>query len=331
MNTEALFLFLILLLGLVLCSFLGGDYYKEGFAGKIIGTIDIDDDILDANIVSGASTGTSTNYDNYNHYTGGATRLLSGSTYYGPNGSTAIVSSETDGSQILKILLPGTNVPIVLKQISKLETAHKIKEGLTNMTENIGEFKNEQLNTTATVSNKSQGEQLIEVKTPTGSYTYSSVIEQKTPEITSTQYYGATGSQILKSPDSYSGIPKSQIPAGKEDLYVLKTSVVPTVCPTCPTCPQQQTTIPRQEPCPPCPACARCPEQPFECKKVATVADNAGTVGTVGTSYNAGTVGTSYAGMAGYTNNNFISSLAGNNEPKSLPVPVLSDFSTFGM
>jgi len=32
MNTEALFLFLILLLGLVLCSFLGGTYNKEGMS-----------------------------------------------------------------------------------------------------------------------------------------------------------------------------------------------------------------------------------------------------------------------------------------------------------
>ena len=39
MNTEALFLFLILLLGLVLCSFLGGNCGNEGFTGNIEGTI----------------------------------------------------------------------------------------------------------------------------------------------------------------------------------------------------------------------------------------------------------------------------------------------------
>ena len=34
MNTEALFLFLILLLGLVLCSFLGGTCNKEGMTNQ---------------------------------------------------------------------------------------------------------------------------------------------------------------------------------------------------------------------------------------------------------------------------------------------------------
>jgi hypothetical protein len=44
--------------------------------------------------------------------------------------------------------------------------------------------------------------------------------------------------------------------------------------------------------CPPCPACARCPEANFDCKKVPN-----------------------YSSM----------------DSDSLPVPVLSDFSTFGM
>ena len=60
------------------------------------------------------------------------------------------------------------------------------------------------------------------------------------------------------------GIPKSQIPPGQEDLYILKSQVVPPVCPACPT----SSACPRQEKCPPCPACARCPEPSFECKKV---------------------------------------------------------------
>ena len=60
------------------------------------------------------------------------------------------------------------------------------------------------------------------------------------------------------------GVPKSQIPSGQEDLYILKSEIVPPVCPACPT----SAACPRQEPCPPCPACARCPEPSFECKKV---------------------------------------------------------------
>jgi hypothetical protein len=60
------------------------------------------------------------------------------------------------------------------------------------------------------------------------------------------------------------GIPASQIPPGQEDLYILKSEIVPPVCPACPT----SSACPRQEKCPPCPACARCPEPSFECKKV---------------------------------------------------------------
>lgn len=61
------------------------------------------------------------------------------------------------------------------------------------------------------------------------------------------------------------GIPGSQIPKGSEDLYMLKSEIVPPVCPACPavtTCPSTK------EKCPPCPPCARCPEPAFECKKV---------------------------------------------------------------
>ena len=51
---------------------------------------------------------------------------------------------------------------------------------------------------------------------------------------------------------------------GDEDLYILKSEVVPPVCPACP----QSSACPREEPCPACPPCARCPEPAFECKKV---------------------------------------------------------------
>jgi len=60
------------------------------------------------------------------------------------------------------------------------------------------------------------------------------------------------------------GVRRVDIPEGNEDLYVLKSSIVPPVCPKCP----QQTACPRQKPCPPCPPCARCPEPAFTCKKV---------------------------------------------------------------
>lgn len=66
------------------------------------------------------------------------------------------------------------------------------------------------------------------------------------------------------------GIPGSQIPKGSEDLYILKSQVVPPVCPACPSV----SSCPRKEPCPPCPACARCPEPAFDCKKVPNYSSN---------------------------------------------------------
>lgn len=86
------------------------------------------------------------------------------------------------------------------------------------------------------------------------------------------------------------GIPKSEIPNGDEHLYILKSEVVPPVCPKCP----DVTVCPKSTPekCPPCPPCARCPEPAFECKKVPN--------------YN-------------------------RKDDTYLPMPILSDFSQFGM
>ena len=61
---------------------------------------------------------------------------------------------------------------------------------------------------------------------------------------------------------------RNDIPPGDEDLYVLKTSIVPPVCPACPKYCE------REEPCPACPPCARCPEPAFECKKVPNYTSN---------------------------------------------------------
>jgi len=84
------------------------------------------------------------------------------------------------------------------------------------------------------------------------------------------------------------GIPGNRIPPGQEDLYILKSQVVPPVCPACPTVINKCT---GKEKCPPCPPCGRCPEPSFECVKRPT-----------------------------YRSDN-----------PYLPVPVLSDFSSFGM
>ena len=50
---------------------------------------------------------------------------------------------------------------------------------------------------------------------------------------------------------------------GEEDQWILKSKIVPPVCPKCP-----EPTCDTKKDCPPCPSCERCPEPAFECKKV---------------------------------------------------------------
>ena len=83
-------------------------------------------------------------------------------------------------------------------------------------------------------------------------------------------YIGPKGNQY----GTYSGVSSTQIPSGDEDLYILKSEVVPPVCPACPT----NSSCPRQEPPPPCPPCARCPEPSFDCKKVPNYKSNSDTL-----------------------------------------------------
>lgn len=111
-------------------------------------------------------------------------------------------------------------------------------------------------------------------------------------------YYGSTGTSLPISsyptipPSTYdysnympSGIPKTAIPYGKEDMYILKSEVVPPVCPVCPppvvlaksydsygSTGSSYSNYNYENgvhgPPPPCPACDRCPEPIVDCKKV---------------------------------------------------------------
>ena len=76
---------------------------------------------------------------------------------------------------------------------------------------------------------------------------------------------GPKGEKVMAThQNTVLGVPKHKIPEGQEDLYILKSEVVPPVCPACPS----GSVCPREKPCPPCPPCARCPEPAFECQKV---------------------------------------------------------------
>jgi len=376
MNSEALFLFLILLLGLVLCSFLGGNCNKESFTGNFNGNFTVEPDNQMNNSVttntdntnsngSNGSNGSSgsNNYDNYNHYSGTSSQLQNGATFYGQNGGSVEVNMQSNGTPTLTVTLSKGQQPVVFTS-SQSNNSNSMTNPITSIfgnnsstTENYTNFNSSSSQSanlqfygpngeTALVINY-QGQRAIQVNTNNGSYIYtinnpsSSNQSSSNPfnsnysnyNNTPSTYYGSTGvtganvdnsnlsytnssspsssSPSSSSPSSSSpsqsrssspsrssqynysnslpsGIPKRMIPPGQEDLYILKSEIVPPVCPACPT----SAACPRKEPCPPCPACARCPEPAFECKKVPN--------------YNS-------------INNEY------------LPVPVVNDFSSFGM
>ena len=305
---KLLLLFIILLLGLILCSFLGGNCYTEGFTTEVStitgvkgnkGTVPAtssDDISVDSSPPTEPPTASpKTSYDNYNHYD----QTSYPTKYYGPNGTTATVIN-TNGTFTLAVTETNgtTTIYNVDKSTSSTDTSSISKT--TFYGQNGG---------TAKVTTDNNGNYLIKVTQPDGTViVYTVTNTQSTivppPQQPTTQsstyssgqnysYYNSANSNSAYDSTLPPGIPKSMIPPGQEDLYILKSQVVPPVCPACPTCDTNLSDPPSAEKCPPCPACARCPEPAFECKKVPN--------------YNS--VGSS----------------------KFLPMPVVSDFSSFGI
>ena len=395
MKVEALFLFLILLLGLVLCSFLGGNCNKEGFtqnsqsdsnnnkSNKTINSLSSNNNSSfnsnssnkfannsSNNFGNSSNTSSSNNVDNYNHYSGSSSQLTNGSTFTEPNGGTVVVNTSSDGTQSLQVTPSGGGTPMTFT----------IKENMTTYSGNNGSAvkfygPNGQ---NAVVIKTNDGQQAIKITDSNNNsvtYTSSGTTAVHSSE-TNTTYFGSTGSNLPSSrynsayegsagavtgpqgntaayatgpqgntvygtnannnnsyyggsagavtgpqgntaayatgpqgntiagtnadnssygTDYYStlppGIPKSQIIPGQEDLYILKSQIVPPVCPAC-IIPSSSSSYKDESKCPACPAPQRCPEPAFDCKKVP----------------NYSAVNSSY-----------------------LPMPVLNDFSTFGM
>jgi hypothetical protein len=254
----------------------------------------------------------STSYDNYNHFNGTSYPTI----FYGPNGGTA------------RVIKTPNNNSIVITNKNGTTEIYYIDTNNNNANVSIYYGKN---GGSAKIITDNNGKQAIEITTPNGSkifytgtnaYTYNnedntinqySANTNTTGSDYNTAYTASTisgpyGGQVstISGPagNTYAtydssayynslpnGIPKSQIAPGEEDLYILKSEVVPPVCPKCPE-PIIQTNDFDSAKCPPCPPCARCPEPNFECKKVPN-----------------------YKAF----------------NPEYLPIPVLSDFSSFGM
>lgn len=377
MKGDLLILFVILLLGLILCSFLGGKgpiegmdnnssqvYYGQNGSSAQIETGSTGNNSLTVTTSDGKTT----------TYTSNGT--LS-NTYTGPNGATATVNQGSNGQTTIQVKDSNNNVVLTLTNNSEQSTA-TTQNGTTTTYDNYNHYDGSSYptifygpdggtarvirtpnNNSIVITNKNgttyiyyidnkanidktayygpnggsakmitdnNGNQAVEITGPNGSkivytgdnyHTYNSqdgTINQYDADnnttgsdINASTYYGPNGGQAttVSGPagNTYStydssayynslpqGIPRSQIPSGQEDLYILKTQVVPPVCPALPTvtCPTNNDVTK----CPPCEPCGRCPEPAFDCKKVPN--------------YKA-------------FNQNY------------MPMPVLNDFSTFGM
>ena len=382
MKGELLILFVILLLALILCSFLGGNcgkegmengqtYYgpngasaqlqtdstgnnslvvttsdgtsttylntnsdmytgpngatatvKQGTNGTAVQVKDSSGNIVltltnnsnngnsTATTQNGTSTNTSTtttNYDNYNHYNGSSYPT----TFYGPDGGTARVIKTDNNNTIVITNKNGTTDIYYIDSNGSTASTYTGKNGGS-----------------AKMITDSNGNQAVEITGPNGSklvytgdnaYTYNSqddTINQYDSnnnttgtDVNETTYYGPNGGQATTvtgpggntyaSYDSSAyynslpqGVSRSQIPAGEEDLYILKSQVIPPVCPVCPNPIVQSSDSTDVTKCPACKPCGRCPESSFDCVKRPN--------------YKA-------------FNQDY------------MPVPVLSDFSSFGM
>jgi hypothetical protein len=346
---NALFLFLILLLGLVLSSFLGGSYYREGLTNEV----DSQSTMPQTGVSGDASIQTTLKnyYDNYNHFDGTSSVSTNGTTYYGPNGGIAKIITNADGTQSLQVTVNTNSSPIVfvsqpITTSPSSMTPTSTQPASTSMTMPSSTVFYGPNGNTATIVNTQQGT-AIQVNTGNGTMTFTATMPNTMPASTesstmsSTQYYGSTGTPVQSanytlgytpqmntftgpngntayyaqgpmgntvvdySSSLPAGIPKSRIPPGEEDLYILKSQVVPPVCPACPN----SSACPRDKPCPACPPCARCPEPSMTCKAVPNYS---------AANYNNGMSNEGPFGGGGMINNQYI------------PVPVLNDFSTFG-
>ena len=275
----------------------------------------------------------SNNYDNYNHYSG----LSISTVYHGPNGATAKVVETANSYNIIItypnaqtiVYTPNTNVTINTIDLTTYKGSNGGSAVFVNYNNNkalevtmpngnsfLFTVNNPQTynpdyinNTPYGTANGSNSNNYDYSNSQSNSYPYSGSSTSTTPNSypysapnttpnttpnTNTNTYPGVNSGSGSSYNYSSSLPPG-IPASQippgSEDLYILKSEV--VPPVCPACP----TLPcnmqsEKETCPPCPACARCPQPNFECKKV----PNYDTL-----------------------------------SEEFIPVPVLNDFSQFGM
>lgn len=254
-----------------------------------------------------------TTYDNYNHYSGNSIPTI----FYGENGGIAKMVNVDDTHTLVITDRNGTTNIYYINENSEPTNTSTTYNDNTGKTAKIitdtngnraieitGPYGFRMLYTSQYTSSNPQedmiepNENVEETNTINNNSNYKEAYSSNTSKNCSVNTIKGPNGNIFSTYDtsgyySSQGIPKSQIPRGDEDLYILKSQVVPPVCPKCPDqilkCPDATTETAK---CPPCPPCARCPEPAFDCKKVPN-----------------------YSSVS----------------KDFMPVPVLNDFSTFGM
>ena len=248
------------------------------------------------NIQSGTNT-----YDNYNHYN----KTSSPTTYFGPDGGNArvvnvdgtyaIIVTDGNGHVAIYTIKSSGNEPVPTPpQNHPTNTIIVIDDKILNL-----EFECNQTESAAQIFKGPQGNYVVIVTLPSG--------EKKIFTETNTQSHSGnvehSGIPLQPYPtttNDYSsvlpaGIRKSVIPTGEEDKYILKSQVIPPVCPACPSftrCPSNK------EKCAPCSESTPDQNQSQYSSEPSTINGYDGSVPS----------GSNYE-----------------------PIPVLNDFSTFGM
>lgn len=301
MKYQYLLLFIILLFSFILYIYLAKHYSIE----TIEGMVNSGDELVPNNeetYVNDERLANNSTYDNYDHYNGTSYPLI----FYGPNGATARIIKTNNDNYIIITNSNGTTETYHIKDTQhiyygknggsiRIITASNGKTTLVLKLPNNKEIIFYPENIYAT-SNYDNTINQYSSNTNTTGCDYQTAFNN-TNTNTNSQTINGPGGSTYSTYDSSAyynslpdGIPKSQIIKGQEDLYILKSQVIPPVCPKCPE-PIIYNTNDNTK-CPPCPPCARCPEPAFDCKKVPN-----------------------YSSI----NQDF------------LPIPVLNDFSTFGM
>jgi hypothetical protein len=278
MKSKSIFILVILFAGLVLISFYGtklreGLTDSEGLTDRVTDNKETENAVINAKSI-------------------GSDKIHSGSSLYGPNGEICQVLVDQQNKQSLEVR-DTINTSPVYYNFSEPDTftgpngaIAEVYLGTDNqprikITDNKGNAKVFAIDGSNSNSNDTQ------VSSPN----YNPVVDKGfigTP-------MGTNNYNSMYSSSLVTGIPANQIVPGTEDLYILKSQVVPQVCPACNNNSSNHLSnqsSSKKEMCPPCPACARCPEPSFECKKVPN-----------------------YKSM----------------DSQNLPFPILNDFTSFGM